>query len=80
MTFPRKFLNDLEHGRGRIRYFLFIAGLAVILLAVGFALSAPLQARIGALAGYFPYLLLLLCPLIHVFMHHGHGRDKHHEE
>lgn len=41
---------------------------------------------IGAIAGYFlltehvahvvgalPLLLLLACPLMHVFMHHGHG-------
>ena len=41
---------------------------------------------IGAVAGYFlltehlahvvgalPFLLLLACPLMHVFMHHGHG-------
>jgi hypothetical protein len=41
---------------------------------------------IGAIAGYFlltehlayvvgalPFLLLLACPLMHVFMHHGHG-------
>ena len=41
---------------------------------------------IGAVAGYFlltehlahvvgalPYLLLLACPLMHVFMHKGHG-------
>lgn len=40
----------------------------------------------GVVAGYFlltehlahvlqalPYLLLLACPLMHVFMHHGHG-------
>lgn len=49
---------------------------------------------IGAVAGYFlltehlahvvgalPYLLLLACPLMHVFMHHGHGghgRHAHH--
>jgi hypothetical protein len=23
--------------------------------------------------GYWPFLLLLACPLMHVFMHHGHG-------
>ena len=23
--------------------------------------------------GVLPYALLLLCPLLHVFMHHGHG-------
>ena len=42
-----------------------------------------------AIAGYFlwtkhrahvipflPYALLLLCPLMHLFMHHGHGRNR----
>lgn len=46
---------------------------------------------IGAVAGYFlltehlahvlgalPYLLLLACPLMHVFMHHGHGGHRGH--
>ncbi|MCP5468538.1 MAG: DUF2933 domain-containing protein [Deltaproteobacteria bacterium] len=23
--------------------------------------------------GYLPYLILLLCPLMHIFMHGGHG-------
>lgn len=45
---------------------------------------------IGAVAGYFlltehlahvlgalPFLLLLACPLMHVFMHHGHGGHAH---
>ncbi len=31
--------------------------------------------------GWLPYLLLLACPLMHVFMHGGHGghsrQDKH---
>ena len=44
----------------------------------------------GAVAGYFlltehlahtlgalPYLLLAACPLMHVFMHHGHGGHDH---
>tara|TARA_R110002012_G_scaffold247657_3_gene423327 strand:- start:1106 stop:1450 length:345 start_codon:yes stop_codon:yes gene_type:complete len=31
---------------------------------------------------YLPFLILLLCPLMHVFMHgsHGHGDHKGHEE
>ena len=46
---------------------------------------------IGAVAGYFlltehlahvvgalPYLLLLACPLMHVFMHHGHHHGSQH--
>lgn len=48
---------------------------------------------IGAVAGYFlltehrahffgalPFLLLLACPLMHVFMHHGHGAHAHHRD
>ena len=27
--------------------------------------------------GALPYLLLLACPLMHVFMHHGHGDSDH---
>ena len=32
--------------------------------------------------GAIPYVLLLMCPLMHLFMHHGHGhhhadRDEH---
>jgi hypothetical protein len=25
--------------------------------------------------GALPYLLLLACPFMHLFMHHGHGHD-----
>lgn len=45
---------------------------------------------IGAIAGYFlltehlahvvgalPLLFLLACPLMHIFMHHGHGGHDH---
>ncbi|UCV22336.1 DUF2933 domain-containing protein [Ferribacterium limneticum] len=27
--------------------------------------------------GALPYLLLLACPLMHIFMHHGHGHQGH---
>lgn len=31
--------------------------------------------------GVLPYLLLLTCPLMHVFMHHGHGgHELHHKD
>ncbi|MGQ0599493.1 DUF2933 domain-containing protein [Aquabacterium sp.] len=29
------------------------------------------------LAGALPFVLLLACPLMHVFMHHGHGHGQH---
>nr|WP_304487396.1 DUF2933 domain-containing protein [Chitinibacter sp. GC72] len=48
---------------------------------------------IGAVAAYFlltehlahvisalPFLLLLACPLMHIFMHHGHGGHGHHHD
>lgn len=40
------------------------------LLAVAFLLLS--EHRAHAL-GYLPFLLLLACPLMHMFMHHGHG-------
>jgi len=30
--------------------------------------------------GVLPYALLLLCPLLHVFMHHGHNGHSGHDE
>ncbi len=29
---------------------------------------------------FLPYLILLACPLMHLFMHHGHGGHNHHHE
>jgi hypothetical protein len=26
--------------------------------------------------GYLPYLVLFACPLMHMFMHHGHHRQE----
>ncbi|WP_349254994.1 DUF2933 domain-containing protein [Hydrogenophaga sp.] len=28
--------------------------------------------------GAWPYLLILICPLMHLFMHRGHGGHGHH--
>lgn len=30
------------------------------------------------LLAVLPYLILLLCPLLHLLMHRGHGGGKHH--
>lgn len=40
------------------------------LLVAGFYLLTEHTAH---LFGVLPYLLLLACPLMHLFMHHGHG-------
>lgn len=31
------------------------------------------------LLGALPYLIFLLCPLLHLFMHHGHGHKHDHD-
>ena len=50
-------------------------GLVVIgAIAAYFLLTEHLAHVVGAL----PLLLLLACPLMHVFMHHGHGGHGHH--
>jgi len=51
-------------------------GLIVIgAVAAYFLLTEHLAHVVGAL----PFLLLLACPLMHVFMHHGHGEHEHHD-
>ncbi|MNN64806.1 hypothetical protein D3C81_1802680 [compost metagenome] len=65
-----------EHGSPpsfwRSRYAI---GLVVIGgVAIYFLLTEHLAHVVGAL----PYLLLLACPLMHVFMHRGHGGHHHH--
>ena len=43
-------------------------------IAAYFLLTEHLAHVLGAL----PFLLLLTCPLMHVFMHHGHGEHGSH--
>jgi hypothetical protein len=44
------------------------------LAIAGFLLFTEHRAH---LLGILPYLFLLACPLMHLFMHHGHGVDQH---
>jgi hypothetical protein len=46
----------------------------VVFLALGaIALFYLITEHQAHLFGVLPYLLLLACPLMHLFMHHGHG-------
>jgi hypothetical protein len=54
------------------RAFLVCAGL---LLIVGFLLWTE---HLAHALGYLPFLLILACPLAHMFMHGGHGGHQHH--
>ena len=63
------------------RSFLFSkAGLVLLgFSAIGaYFLWAEHEAHLKMLVPYWPYLLLLACPLLHVFMHHGHGGHGSH--
>ena len=50
------------------------------LIVAGFLLVAEHRAHLyGWVSEYGVWLLLLACPLLHLFMHHGHG-DGHHAD
>ena len=52
-------------------------GLVVLgAIAAYFLLTEHLAHVVGAL----PLLILLACPLMHVFMHHGNGNHQHHQQ
>lgn len=53
----------------------FLKSRAAIALAVfgAIALFLLLSEHRAHFLGVLPYLLLLSCPLMHLFMHHGHG-------
>ena len=45
----------------------------------GYLLWAEHAAHLKLAIPFLPYLILLACPLLHIFMHggHGHGRTSH---
>jgi Protein of unknown function (DUF2933) len=48
---------------------------AVLLVIIGFLLWTE---HLAHALGLLPYLLLLACPLMHLFMHRGHGGHGSH--
>jgi hypothetical protein len=49
---------------------------AVLMMVAAFFLWTEHRAH---MLGVLPYLIFLLCPLIHLFMHRGHSRGGRHE-
>ena len=47
--------------------------LLAFLAIAGFYLITEHRAH---LLGFLPFLILLACPFMHMFMHHGHGDDS----
>ena len=63
----------LHSDRGESRLPSAWKGAAIMLVViVGFYV---LREHWGHALGYAPYLLLLACPLMHMFMHGGHGHQ-----
>lgn len=53
-----------------------IALIAFLLIAAFFLLTEH-WAHVSGWFQYWPYLLLLACPVMHLFMHRGHGHSGH---
>lgn len=65
--------HETQPGFWRSRYAI---GLVVFGAVAGYFLLAEHRAHFF---GALPFLLLLACPLMHVFMHHGHDGHGGHE-
>lgn len=48
------------------------------LLIAAYFLITEHKAHLSGLLYYLPFLLLLACPLLHLFMHRGHGEHGGH--
>lgn len=62
-------MTDRQHD---IRQRRFTIGACVLLAVAAFYLWTEHRAH---LLGALPYIILLACPAMHFFMHHGHGKN-----
>lgn len=60
----------------RDRFWLSGKGIAALGLIAGASYFLLMEHRQHLFAA-LPYLILLLCPLMHLFMHHGHHHGHH---
>lgn len=63
-----------QHGPGRSRFKWVLIG---FLLVAGYFLITEHRAHV---IQYLPFVLLLACPLMHLFMHRGHDHGGHREK
>lgn len=49
---------------------------AGFVLVAGYFLAMEHKAHLDGVLKYLPFLLLLACPLMHLFLHHGHGGHR----
>ena len=69
-------MNPFDNDRQASLFWRRPIGMAVATAALiaGFYL---LREHWGHVLGYWPYLLLLVCPLMHLMHGHGHGGHEH---
>jgi len=66
--------SDTPH-EGPFRTTPVTVGVCIFVAIAGFFLWQEHRAH---LLGVLPYLLLAACPIVHLFMHHGHGDHGSH--
>ncbi len=64
--------QDTEVTPPKKSFWLSLSGMSCIAVFSVIAIVLIIDHR-QHLYSYLPYLFLLLCPLLHVFMHHGHN-------
>ncbi len=68
-------MNTIQKSLNRLSW------IHIMLIGVALASGTLLWQRYQEqLFSYLPYLLILLCPLMHIFMHKGHGKHKNHND
>lgn len=72
--------HENQQDRGPNKSSFFASRTNVVLLGFiaigGFFLLTEHRAHLIPYLGYLPFLLILACPLLHLFMHGGHGGDQ----
>ena len=63
--------HESDHDSGKISRA--NVAFAVFLAVAAFFLLTEHRAHLAGWLSYWPYLLALACPLMHLFMHGGHG-------
>jgi len=65
-------------GRDEARHWVVQPWVAACIMLAFIVLFFVLREHWNHVAGKWPYLLLLACPVMHVFMHGGHGHAGRH--
>jgi hypothetical protein len=74
-------MDQGHHNHGQGSFFASAANIALLgfLVIGGYFLVTEHRAHIATAIPYLPVLLLLACPLMHIFMHGGHGGHGEHD-